>query len=320
MLINPAVIKLIRDSNNIAILSHIMPDGDNIGSSLALYNALNKIGKNAAFILEDDVPQIYKFLKGSEKVEKPQNNHKFELVIVLDCGDTGRLGKSERYLEGRKVVNIDHHLSNTNFGLYNLVDPNAAATSEIIYQLIKSLDIPLDKDISECIYTGIVTDTGQFQYSNTTNFTHQIAGDLIKQGVEPSKLYRDIYQNNSKAKMKLIGRAINSLEFYHQDKIASMTLKKEVFESIGAQDEDADGIINFARDINEVEVALFFKEAEDEKVKIGFRSKDYVNVNEIAQKFGGGGHKRAAGATVTGEIENIKEKVLEAAIEAFSVV
>lgn len=319
-MINPAVVKLIGDSKNIAILSHIMPDGDNIGSSLALYNALSKIGKNVVFILDDDVPEVYKFLKGSQKTEKPDNDHKFDLVIVLDCGDVGRLGRSSRYLEGAKVINIDHHLSNSNFGLYNIVDISAAATGEIIYRLINRLEIALDKDICECIYTGIVTDTGQFQYSNTTDLTHEIAADLVRHGAEPWKLYRAIYQNNSKSKMKLIGEAINSLEFHFQSKIASMIIRKEVFETVGAKDEDADGIINFARDINGVEVALLFKETEDGKVKIGFRSKDFVNVSDIAQEFGGGGHKRAAGATVAGAVENIKERVIESVKKAFSVV
>jgi len=319
-LIYPEVIELIRNSSDIAVLSHIMPDGDNIGSSLGLCNALNKINKNAVFILDDDVPEIYKFLKGANDVKKPEFKNDFELVIVLDCGDRARLGSCEKYLEGKKVINIDHHMSNTEFGLYNIVDTAASATSELVYKLIKSMDIPLDKDICDCLYTGIVTDTGQFQYSNTTDLTHEITADLIKHGVEAAKLYKAIYQNNSKAKMKLIGKAISSMKFYHRDKIASMVLTQEAFESIGAKDEDADGIINFARDIAGVEVALLLKEANDGRVKIGFRSKDFINVNEIAQQFGGGGHKRAAGATVEGELENIEELVVNAVIKAFSVV
>lgn len=319
-MINPAIRELIKNSNNIAIMSHIMPDGDNIGSSLALYNALNKIGKNVMFMLDDDVPEIFKLLKGAHQVVKPGIYHDFDLIIALDCGDSGRLGKCEKYLEDKKVINIDHHVSNTNFGLYNLVDTAAAATSEIVFKLIRELCIPLDKDICDCLYTGIVTDTGQFQYSNTTDLTHEIAADLIKHGVEPAKLYKAIYQNNSKCKMRLIGEAISGMRFHYHDKIASMTLTNEVFKSIGAKDEDADGIINFARDISGIEIAILFKETDDGKVKIGFRSKDYINVNEIAQEFGGGGHKRAAGATVTGEVEEIKYKVIEAAIKAFSVV
>lgn len=313
-------VKLIKESKKIAILSHIMPDGDNIGSCLALYNALIKLGKNVVLIQDDDIPEMYRFLKNSDRFVKPGENYSIDLVIVLDCGDIGRLGKSARYLENKDIINIDHHISNTEFGHHNIVDTSASATAELVYELINKLEIVLDKDICECIYTGIVTDTGQFQYSNTTSVTHKIAADLISNGVEPSKVYKAVYQNNSISKIKLIGKALSLMEFYYDNRIASIMLNKEVFESVGAKDEDTDGLINFARDIKGVEVALLFKETYDGKIKIGFRSKDFIDVNQIAQKFGGGGHIRAAGATVAGEIKSIKEKIVEAVINAFSVV
>lgn len=318
-MINSKIITLIKESVNIIILSHIAPDGDSIGSALALLNALKKWDKNIKFILDDEVPEIYKFLAGADKVEKPCNNDIFDLVIVLDSGDINRLGKSSKYLNKKNVINIDHHVSNTSFGTYNIIDSNAAATAELVYGMIKALGIGMDKNIAECLYTGIVTDTGQFQYSNTTSATHSIAGDLIDYGVNPSMLYRKIYQNNTKEKMKLIGEAIDSLEFYLDDKISCITIKKEQFDEIGAKDEDADGIINFARDMNTVEVALFFKENSDGKVKVGFRSKDYIDVNIAAEQFGGGGHKRAAGATIIGDIDIIKEQVINKVIELFMV-
>lgn len=319
-MIAEAVVELIKESSNIAILSHIMPDGDNIGSCLALYNALVKLGKNVIVALDDDVPEVYRFLKNSDQIVKPENDYNLDLVIALDCGDAGRLGKSAKYLENNKIINIDHHISNSNFGHYNIVDVNASATAELVYDLINKLKINMDKDICECIYTGIVTDTGLFQYSNTTSETHRIVADLISNGVEPAKVYKDVYQNNSLSKIKLLGEALSSIELHYSNKIASIILKKELFEQIGAKDEDADGIINYARDIKGVEVALLFRETEDGKIKIGFRSKDFMNVNEIAQMFGGGGHKRAAGATAVGEIRDIKEKVLKAVINAFPVV
>jgi len=319
-LIAEAVVELIKESSNIAILSHIMPDGDNIGSCLALYNALVKLGKNVIVALDDDVPEVYRFLKNSDQIVKPENDYNLDLVIALDCGDAGRLGKSAKYLENNKIINIDHHISNSNFGHYNIVDVNASATAELVYDLINKLKINMDKDICECIYTGIVTDTGLFQYSNTTSETHRIVADLISNGVEPAKVYKDVYQNNSLSKIKLLGEALSSIELHYSNKIASIILKKELFEQIGAKDEDADGIINYARDIKGVEVALLFRETEDGKIKIGFRSKDFMNVNEIAQMFGGGGHKRAAGATAVGEIRDIKDKVLKAVINAFPVV
>jgi len=319
-LIGEAAVELIKESRNIAILSHIMPDGDNIGSCLALYNALVKLGKNVVVVLDDDVPEVYRFLKNSDQIVKPECSYDLDLVVTLDCGDTGRFGKSAKYLESNKIINIDHHISNTNFGHYNIVDTNASATAELVYELIKKLEITLDKDICECIYTGIVTDTGQFQYSNTTSATHRIVAELISNGVEPAKVYKDIYQNNSLSKIKLLGEALSSIELHYNNKIASIILRKELFEKVGAKDEDSDGIINYARDIKGVEVALLFREIEDGKIKIGFRSKDFINVNEIAQKFGGGGHKRAAGATAVGDIRNIKDKVIEEVISAFPVV
>lgn len=318
-MINPKIIKLIKESANIIILSHIAPDGDSIGSSLALLKALKKWNKNVKFVLDDEVPETYKFLAGADKVEKPCNNDDYDVVIVLDSGDIGRLGKSAKYLNKKRIINIDHHISNTSFGTYNLIDSNAAATSELVYNIIKMLGIDIDKEIAECLYIGIVTDTGQFQYSNTTSVTHNIAGDLINYGVNSSKLYRKIYQNNTKEKMKLIGEAIESLEFYLNDKISCITIKKEQFNEIGANDEDADGIINFARDINTVEVALFFRENSDGKVKVGFRSKDYIDVNIAAEQFGGGGHKRASGATIVGDIDIVKEQVIKKVIELFMV-
>lgn len=319
-MINPKIIKVIKESANIIILSHIAPDGDSIGSSLALFNALIKHGKNAKFVLDDVVPEIYKFLAGADEVEKPSNNYDFDVVIVLDSGDIGRLGKSAKYLNKKSIINIDHHISNTSFGTHNMIDSNAAATAEIVYNIIRALGIDIDKDIAECLYTGIVTDTGQFQYSNTTSVTHDIASNLINCGVNPSKLYRKIYQNNTKEKMKLIGESIESLEFYLDDRISCITIKKEQFDEIGAKDEDADGIINFARDINTVEVALFFREISDGKVKVGFRSKEYIDVNAIAEQFGGGGHKRASGATIVGNIDIVKEQVLKQVIDFFMVV
>jgi len=316
-LIYQGPVKLIKERKNIAILSHVMPDGDNIGSCLALYNALIKLGKNVVIIQDDDVPEIYKFLKSADKVVKPGGDYSIDLVIALDCGDISRLGKSAKYLENKDIINIDHHISNTKFGHHNIIDTNASATAELVYELINKLEIILDKDICECIYTGIVTDTGQFQYSNTTSVTHQIAANLINNGVEPAKVYKALYQNNSISKMKLIGKALSLMEFHYDNKIASIMLSKEDFESLGAKDEDTDGLINYARDIKGVEVALLFKETYERKIKIGFRSKDYIDVSKIAQKYGGGGHIRAAGATVDGELNDIKEKIVEDVINVF---
>lgn len=316
-MIYPKIISKIKESNKIAILSHIMPDGDSTGSSLALYNGLKKIGKDVRLILDDDIPKLYRFLKGSDKAEKPGQYESFDAVIAVDCGDADRLGKSRLYLENNFVINIDHHISNDEFGNLNMVDTNAAATGEIVYQIVKILGIDMDKDISECLYTAIVSDTGHFQYSNTTSVTHQIAGDLINNGVDVPLMYERLYQNVSKAKLLLMKAVLGTLEFHYNDRISCISLTLEQMREANATEEDCDGIINLARDIENVEAAIFLKELKKGEIKVGLRSKKFVDVSAVAFKFGGGGHVHAAGCTICGTIEEAKEKVLEAVIAEF---
>ncbi len=311
------IVNKIKEGNKIAIMSHIMPDGDNVGSSLALYNALKKSGKAVRFILDDDIPKVYRFLADSDKVEKPGEHQSFDVVIALDCGDAERLGRAGLYLENNFVINIDHHISNTGYGDLNLVDAKASATGEIIYELIKLLGVEMDKDMSECLYTAIVTDTGQFQYSNTTAFTHQIAGELIENGVNVSLMFEKIYQNSSKEKIMLMKTILGSLEFYHKDSISCLSLTLQQLQKSGAKEEDSEGMINLARDIEGVEVAIFLKELEPGKIKVGLRSKKAVDVAAVALQFGGGGHVRASGCTVYGTMAEAREKVLAAVIDRF---
>ncbi len=314
-----SIFKVIEESNNIVILSHAAPDGDSVGSSLALYNYLINQSKNVKVIIDDDVPYIYEFLKGADKIERVNGNDGFDLALVLDSSDTDRLGKSSKYLSDKTIVNIDHHKSNDEFGTYNIVDTNAAATTEIIYDFLETLNVKIDKAIAECLYVGIVTDTGRFQYSNTTAKTHMIAEKLINLGVEPARIFMSVYQNNSKEKIRLVAQAIKSLEFYCDDRISSMVLTEDDFIKTGAKDEDTEGIINYGRDIISVELSLLFKESSDNKVKVSFRSKDNIDVNIFAGKFGGGGHKSAAGATIHGDIDTVKRSVLDKAFELYRV-
>lgn len=311
-MIYPEIIRKIKESNKIAILSHIMPDGDSLGSSLALCNALNSAGKKSRFILDDTPPLKYRFLKNYDKIERPGDYESFDIVIVIDCGDEERLGAAKKYLTDNFIINIDHHISNNGFGNLNMVDTNAAAAGEIVYQIIKIMDLTMDKEISECLYTAIVTDTGQFQYSNTTSVTHQIAGDLLNNGVNAPEMYERIYQSNSKEKLLLTKEVLNTLEFFNNDSISCISLSKKQMEAVNAKEEDSDGLINLARDIEGVETAVFLRELDENKIKVGFRSKRIVDVSKIAERFGGGGHKRASGCTVCGTLEQVKSDIIEA--------
>ncbi len=310
-MIYPKIVNLIKESSKIAILSHIMPDGDNIGSGLAMSMALNKLGKKATFILDDQIPEIYKFLTGALDIEKPNNLYDYDLIIALDCGDMERLGESSKYIFNKTIINIDHHVSNTSFGTVNLIDKNAAATGEIVYKVICELGVEIDKSIAECIYVAISTDTGHFQYSNTSSATHKVVSDLLQYGINVQKIYRSIYQNNSKQKIALIGEALKSLQFIFRDKVSIVKLTKKQIDDALGKDEDSEGIINIARDIDGVEVAVFLKEIDYDLIKVGFRSKDYVDVSKLAQIFGGGGHMRASGCTIRNEMKKVEEMIIE---------
>lgn len=308
------IIEAIHQSSKIAITSHVVPDGDNVGSSLAMCLALRKLEKQAEFILDDNIPEVYKYLKGAREVQKAASLEAldFDLVIAMDCGDLERLGAVKQLAERTRLINIDHHISNTRFGEINLVEVDASATAEIAYKLIKSMGIFIDKDIADCVYTGIVTDTGMFQYSNTTEETHAIAGELIISGVEPNDIYNKIYQNNPKEKVLLMKEALKSLEFFCDSKAAFIAVSKAQMSAITSEDLDTEGIVNLGRDIAGVEVAAFFKEKEVGVIKVSLRSKKVVDVCAIAQGFGGGGHIRAAGCTIKGSLEQAKQMVLQA--------
>lgn len=306
------VIDAINKNSNIIVTSHVNPDGDNIGAALALCQALKKLGKEAIFVLDDKVPTLYKFLKCADEVQNPDTirDDEFTMVISVDCGDLDRLGRVKDLIKDKQLVNIDHHISNTKFGSINLVEENASATAEIIYRLIKSMGIFIDKETAECVYTGIVTDTGQFQYSNTTEETHVIAAELIIAGVKPADIFGKVYQNNPKEKVLLIKEALRSLEFYYDDTVSFISLSKAQMDDISKGELDTEGVVNLARDIASVEVAVFLKEKETNVIRASLRSKDKIDVCAIAKAFGGGGHIRASGCTIEGTMQQAKEKLL----------
>jgi phosphoesterase RecJ-like protein len=311
-LIYEQIIDVINKSSKIAVTSHVQPDGDNVGSSLALCLALQKLGKQAMYVIDDNIPEVYRFLKGAREVDRLSSLTAldYDLVIAMDCGDMERLGKVRQLAEKTRLINIDHHISNTRFGEINLVEENASATAEIAYKLIKSMGIFIDRDIAECIYTGIVTDTGMFQYSNTSEETHSITAELIIAGVSPSDIFNKVYQNSPKEKVILMKEALKSLEFYNDDKVSCISISKAQIDNIAKEDLDTEGIVNLGRDIAGVEVSIFLKEKETNVVKVSLRSKSYVDVCVIAKDFGGGGHVRASGCTITGNLEQAKQQIL----------
>lgn len=296
----------------IAVISHVNPDGDSIGSLLALAMGLKKLCNNVNIYINDELPEKFNFLPGVQDIRlyNDKNNILFDFCFVLDCGDRHRLGYSEGILKkSRKVVNIDHHISNDGFGDINIVDLEASSTSEIVLDLLKEKDISLDTSIATCLYTGIATDTGNFIYDNTTSKTHRAAAELMEYGINLNDITCNLYQNKSLDAMRFLGYMLSKLEVSYNGKLAIIMVYEEDLKKYKLASNDVEGVINYARDIQGVEIAVLLKEMSEGSVRVGFRSKNNIDVSELAGKFGGGGHKKASGATMTGNMKEVRHKI-----------
>lgn len=303
------VTESILKSDSIAITYHQSPDGDALGSALGLMLGLRKIGKEAYIISRDKVPGIYRFLPNTEEIKEnsscpKKNTH---CVIVLDCGNVERISGKIDKSKINPVINIDHHISNSKYGDINYVDTMASATGEIVYNLLKSLDVVMDTDIAKCLYTAIITDTGSFKYSSTTASTHLIVGELIKTGIDFPLIHRTIFENKPLRKLKLYGKLLEKVELFLNDKLAIIAMDKEHSTLL----EDNSEIISLQMQIDTIEVGAFLKEVDD-GIKISLRSKDKVDVRAIAEIFGGGGHEKASGILLRDmhDIEKAKKALI----------
>lgn len=304
------IIEEIDKAKNIVILTHEMPDGDAIGSSLALYNGLKQIGKNVDVIIPE-YSNVFEFLPNSSEIKKEGKQDKYDLAIALDCGDIKRLNGFANYFEDADVkISIDHHSANTMFADYNFVNPTAPACSQILIIVLDALGVKIDKEIGTCLLTGIITDTGGFKYQGVTAETFEFAAELLNRGVNVSSIYKKVLQTLSKPSFELRRRAINRLEFLGNGKITFTYITKKDEEEVNAENNDHDGIVEMGRDIEGVEVSILLREKED-GYKISLRSNEYVNVSDICLMFSGGGHIRAAGGSINLPFEQAKEKIVE---------
>ena len=304
------IIEEIDKAKSIVILTHEMPDGDAIGSSLALYNGLKQIGKEADVIIPE-YSNVFEFLPNSSEIKKEGKQDKYDLAIALDCGDIKRLNGFANYFEDADVkISIDHHSANTMFADYNFVNPTAPACSQILIIVLDALGVKIDKEIGTCLLTGIITDTGGFKYQGVTAETFEFAAELLNRGVNVSSIYKKVLQTLSKPSFELRRRAINRLEFLENGKITFTYITKKDEEEAGAGNNDHDGIVEMGRDIEGVEVSILLRE-KDDGYKISLRSNEYVNVSDICLMFSGGGHIRAAGGSINLPFEQAKEKIIE---------
>lgn len=310
------VCEKIKEGNNIAIIPHISVDGDCLGSSFALFLALKKIGKKVTVLLEENIPKTLKFLKGEYLLlDELCTSTVFDTVICVDSSDEKRINKRAFLLEKGESINIDHHITNTKYAKINYVDSSCSATGEIIFNIINCLEIAIDTDIATNLYTAIASDTGGFRYSNTTAVTHNIAASLIDTGIDIARINRMIFDTISLSKLKLISGAIDSIELYENGKIAVIALNRESIDKAGALEEDMDGLSAFPRSIEGVEVGIILNENDNGKIRISFRSNEYIDVSKIAMLFGGGGHKKAGGCTLEKDMQSAKREVISAVIK-----
>jgi phosphoesterase RecJ-like protein len=302
--------KLVAKSKTAVIATHTDPDGDAVGSQLALGMILERMGLSVTLYCADDVPRIYKFLRGSEKIKKevfPQNH--FDIAFVVDCSDLCRTGKK---IDLRKIapvlVNIDHHPDNKNFGDINYVLETSSVAEEV-YDVCKYLKLKIDLPMAECLYTAMITDNGNFRYEHTDKKTFMIAAELVQTGIKTHELTTKIYDSRSLPAIKIAAAVMSELKMSPDHKIAWAAATQKMIDETSARGEDLIGIVDRIRSIEGVEVAVFFREDRD-RVKLNLRSKERMNVSEIARRFGGGGHAKAAGAVIEGPLDKVQERVI----------
>lgn len=305
-----AILGEIQRGTSFLLTSHESPDGDAIGSSLALASFLRNIGKDVCVHYRDPVPELYAFLPGADTVCPHIPDQDFDVAIVLDVGEFRRAG--EEFCNFRRfntLINLDHHLTCENFGVYNLIDSGAAATGVLVHRIASAAGYAFDAETALCLYVSIITDTGSFRYSNANREAFTIAGAMIEAGVNAWDVAEQLYENQPRRRLELLAHALSTLEVFAAGLAASITVTLDMYTATGADSELTDGFVNYPRSIRGVEVAIFFRQVAEERFKIGFRSKGKVNVAAFSQVLGGGGHHNAAGCTIDGTLDEVKAKV-----------
>ena len=306
---------MLREQQRFAILSHVRPDGDALGSQLALALSLKELGKTVRVWNEDGMLEKYSFVPGANLLSKPPSvPEDVDVALALDTAIQNRLGNTLPAIRAAKIwINIDHHPSNPGYGDIVYIDPTSPATGQIIFELIKSQNLPLTHQIAENLYVAISTDTGSFQYPNTTAHTFEIAAELVRAGVDVGRVSQQLYENFPRRRSELLRELLATMRFEAGGRVASFSLSLNLARQLGVLPEDTEGLIDHLRAIRGVIVAVFFEELPDGKVRVSMRSKsEDVDVRTICQKFGGGGHILAAGARVRGTLPEVRAKILEA--------
>lgn len=307
----------IQEGNHFLVVAHVQPDGDAISSTLAVGWLLRQWNKSFVMVNENGVPNKLSYLPGSDQINVHEDRENvaakpFDNVICVDCADYARIGKIAEWIDkDARILNIDHHPTNDRYGEVAVIREDAAATVEILFDMITSYGLALDLGVATVLYTGLLTDTGGFRYSNTTPHVMAIASELLKQGVNGNDIADRLLEKMSMAQMQLIQRGLSRLAFSEDHRIGWLYVTPQDMQETGALNEDLEGLVNYPRNIDGVEVGLLFKQVDNTGVKVSMRSAGLANVAEIAQSFSGGGHVRAAGCKLTGTLEEVITIVIE---------
>lgn len=303
------VVELVETKSRFAITSHARPDGDSLGSSLGLYWLLRALNKDVSIIMRDSVPVAYQQLPGAREVRvAPAIIEDYDAVFVIECSDARRPALAN--LDQHFLVNIDHHSTTALFGSVNWIDATASAVGEMIYNLAKALGVRVSREIAECIYTALITDTGSFHYSNTTERTFKIASELVKTGVKPARVSQAVFNSHPWSKLELLRQILSTAECDASGRVAWMRQTREMIDTAGANEDDSGNFVNYPMSVGAVECVAFFKEAAPDSYRVSLRSKGETNVARVAEKFSGGGHRNAAGCCIEGSWADVVARLI----------
>ena len=305
----------LRAANRFILTGHANPDGDSIGSAIGLARLLRSLGKGATIWNRDVTPTVYRHLPGSDRIhvgsEPPAGfPDQYDGVIVLECPSLERTGLEE-HLSALPLLNIDHHLGNQHYGTVNWVDPSAPAAGEMVFRLSRAMHLTLDEETATALYLTLVTDTGGFRFSNATPEAFEAAAELVREGARPERVSHWLFESQSLAAMRLVGEVLQSLELHSDGRIATAVVDREMFERVGADTSDTEGLTDYPRSIAGVAASALLREIGDDRFKVSLRSRGETSVVDVARKHGGGGHRNAAGCEVAGTRAEVLARIVD---------
>ena len=309
------VVELIENKQHFGITTHIKPDGDGVGSSLGLCWLLKSLGKSAEVVVHGEIPLAYRSLPGADEIRNVERlDRSYDAVFVIECSDLERPGIEG--LEDEITVNIDHHATSAHFGTINWIDSTASAVGEMIYNLCKAIGGRVTKEIAECVYMALVTDTGSFHFSNTTERTLKVASELIKAGVKPAAISEAVYNNYPWSRIELMRQVLGTVKRDESGKVASLRQTLKMREAAGAVDGDNNGFVNIPLSARDILATVYMREVGENEYRVSLRSKGDINVAKVAERFGGGGHRNAAGLRIEGDWDEKEAELVAAVREA----